>query len=205
MSSNILLIILTALISLKGFGDHIFQQKAIFYPWAIRERGEWYRFLSSGFIHAGWLHLVVNMYVLYLFGNIVEPWLAFRLGNLSHAVYIGFYLLAVIVSSLFTYFRQRDNALYRSLGASGGVSAVVFSAILIFPDMQLALIFLPFWLPAWIFGILYLLYSVFMSRAGGTNINHDAHLFGALFGILVTTAVDPSLFLNIVDKIKHLI
>ncbi len=205
MSLTLLIIVITALISYQGFSNRSFLEKTIFYPYGIRQRREWYRFMSSGFIHAGWMHLIINMYVLYMFGELVENWYIISYGSSGHLTYLIMYLAAIFVSGILSYFRHNDDMSYRSLGASGAVSAVVFSAILIFPDMPLSLLFVPFRLPAWIFGLLYMAYSIIMSKSGRGNINHDAHLLGAVFGFAVTALLDPQLFFTFLDKIQSAI
>jgi len=202
MSLTLLIIGITGLISYNAFTNHNFLAQTIFYPYRIRESGEWYRFLSSGFIHSGWMHLIVNMYVLYMFGEMVEQWYIVKLGSLGHLLYLFMYLSAILASGWLSYIRHAGDPTYRSLGASGAVSAVVFSAILIVPGMSLSLLFIPIWLPAWLFGLLYIGYSIIMSKSGKGNINHDAHLLGAFYGFAITALIDPQLLINFLDKIQ---
>ncbi len=205
MTLTLLIIALTGLISYNAFTNRNFLAQTIFHPYSIRENREWYRFLSSGFIHSGWMHLIVNMYVLYMFGELVEHWYLAKLGSVVHLLYLFMYLSAIIVSGWISYIRHAGDPSYRSLGASGAVSAVVFSAILIVPGMSLSLLFIPIWLPAWLFGLLYIAYSIIMSKSGKGNINHDAHLLGAVYGFALTALIDPHLFVNFLDKIQSAI
>ena len=202
---TILLIAVTVIISIKGFSDAMFRAKAMFYPYDIKERNEWYRFLTSGFLHADWLHLIVNMYVLYLFGRQLEDAYIQLLDSWGRLVYLLMYLTAIPIANISTYIKHKDYSGYAALGASGAVSAVVFANILIWPDMSLMLLFLPIPMPAIVLGLLYLLYSYIMSRRGGDNINHEAHFYGAIYGFLFTLVLEPRLFNLFIQKIQNLI
>lgn len=185
ISLTIILIGITVLISMQGFNNTAFKQKLIFHPYSIREKGEYYRFLTHGFLHANWEHLLINMYVLYIFGEFIEPRFAgiFPAG-LGKTLYLLMYLAAIVVSSVPSFFKHKENPYYSALGASGATSALVFSFILFRPwDWFL---FPP--LPALLFGIAYLWYSNYMSKRGRDNIGHDAHFYGAVFGLLFTLA-----------------
>ncbi len=164
--------------------------KLIFYPPAVTEDKEYYRFISCGFIHADTFHLIFNMFSFYSFGTyLIEP--AFRefFGSYGGILYLVFYLLALIFSLIPTYLKNRHNTSYRSLGASGAVSAIIFAGIIINPLLELSILFLPFRFPGFIFGFIYLLITAYMDRRGAGNINHSAHLWGALFGIIFIIAV----------------
>ena len=142
-SLTLIIIVVTVLISIKGFSDDMFRAKAMFYPYEIKEQKEWYRFLTSGFLHADWLHLIVNMYVLYMFGPILEKAYIELTGEAGRIIYLLMYLTAIAMANVSTYFKHKDYRGYAALGASGAVSAVVFAGILIWPDMELMLLFLP--------------------------------------------------------------
>ncbi|RZL02275.1 MAG: rhomboid family intramembrane serine protease [Hymenobacter sp.] len=160
-----------------------------------RSSGQWYRFLTSGFLHADWMHLLFNMYAFYSFGPIVLSMLANAYGpNGGLGLFLLLYLGGIIVSDLPTYFRHRDDRDYRSLGASGGVSSVLFASILLFPVSEgggIRIFPIPVDIQPFIFGFLYLAYSYYMGRRRGDNINHDAHFYGALYGVLVIIAIIP--------------
>ena len=187
MNFNLVLVIMTGIISYQAFNNPAMKQKLLFYPYSTHKNGEWYRFLTSGFVHADWTHLLVNLFVLYQFGKIVEYYfenLIFGQG-LGKIVFILFYLSAIVVSSIPTYFQHQENAYYRALGASGATSAVVFVFILFHPWEWF--IFPP--LPAILFGIGYLWYSSYMDKQGRDNIGHNAHLWGAVYGLVFVISI----------------
>jgi membrane associated rhomboid family serine protease len=155
----------------------------IFYPPAITSDRQYYRFITCGFIHADFLHLAFNMFSLYLFGRFVEEQFADIFGTAGKMLYLGMYLLALIVSILPSYLKNKTNLYYRSLGASGAVSAVVFAGLMIAPYIKIGLFIIPPIIPGFVFGPLYLILSAYLDRKGGDNINHSAHLWGALFGV----------------------
>jgi membrane associated rhomboid family serine protease len=182
ISITLIIIIATSIISFMAFSNHKLMDQFIFYPPAVR-RGQIYRFFSCGLIHADFGHLIFNMISLYLFGEAVESKFMEAFGPLGKLVYLGMYVLALAVSVIPTYINNKDNYHYRSLGASGAVSAVIFAGILFFPLAKLGLFFIPIYVAGFIFGILYLFVSGWLDKRGGGNINHSAHIFGALFGI----------------------
>jgi membrane associated rhomboid family serine protease len=158
-----------------------------FNPYQVYHRKEYYRLISHGFVHADWVHLIVNMIVLYSFGSAVENYFGQLevLGMMKYGkVWFTFmYLAAIVVSSLTTLKKHKDHIFYNSVGASGGVSAILFCSIFFNPWAKLGLYFvIP--MPAIIFGIGYLIYSQYMSRRNVDNVNHDAHFIGAVFGFL---------------------
>src|SRR5690606_25540007 len=151
-----------------------------------------------GFIHADWMHLGFNMLTLYFFGRLVEEY--FR-QLFAPGVFVLFYLVAMIVADIQTYLQHRDDYYYRSLGASGAVSAVLFASILFDPWSKIYLFFIPIGIPAFIFGAVYLGYCIYMSKRGQDNINHTAHLWGALFGILFLVAFEPKIIPYFVQQL----
>ena len=182
ISITLIIIIATGIISFIAFSNHKLMDQFIFYPPAVR-RGQIYRFFSCGLIHADWGHLIFNMISLYLFGEAVESKFMEAFGSLGKLVYLGMYVLALGASVIPTYLNNKDNYHYRSLGASGAVSAVIFAGILFFPTAKLGLFFIPIYIAGFLFGILYLFVSGWLDKRGGGNINHSAHIFGALFGV----------------------
>lgn len=193
---TISIIVLTCFVSFTAFNNNKLMDALIFWPPAINMRNQYYRFITCGLIHADMLHLAFNMLTLYFFGRIMEAHYMGELG-LPHYCYLILYIGALIVSNIPTYIKRRDDYNYRSLGASGAVSAVLFAFILLRPWITIRVFFIP--LPAIVYGVLFLGYSVYMSKKGGDNINHDAHFWGALFGILFTIALRPGvigIFLN---------
>lgn len=179
-----IIIIITALVSIGGFNNQKIIDDLIFYPPAITYRNQWYRFFSCGFIHADVAHLIFNMLSLYLFGRFVEDGFNQIFAQNGKWIYLLLYVTALLVSLLPTYLRNKNNYHYRSLGASGAVSAVVFAGLMLAPDAQVGFFILPPIIPGFIFGPLYLLLSALLDRKGGSNINHSAHFWGALYGVL---------------------
>ncbi|MCB0763396.1 MAG: rhomboid family intramembrane serine protease [Flavobacteriales bacterium] len=195
-SITILLVAVSVIASVAAFTDARLYQQLLFEPFVIRARGQWYRFVTHALIHANWPHLLVNMFVLYMFGRNVEALYGMITGRSAVLPFILLYLGGVVFSSLPSYRKHIDDPSYRAVGASGAVSAVLFAQVLMLPTREVALLFLPIPMPAWVFGGLYLLYSWYMDERGGDNVAHDAHFYGALFGILFTAALDPQLILD---------
>ncbi len=183
------IIILTIITSYQAFVNPETKYKLIFNANIIKERKEWYRFWSHGLIHADWIHLGLNMFVLYEFGRIIE--LAFKqyFGLMGSAYYLLLYGLGLAAASLYSYFQHQNNYGYNALGASGAVSGIVFAFILLLPTQTL-LLFMVIPMPAIVLGVLYLGYSHYMSQRGNDNIGHDAHFWGAVWGIVFTAVLD---------------
>jgi membrane associated rhomboid family serine protease len=207
-SITLIIIIITGIVSFIAFSNHNLLEQFIFYPPAVR-RGQFYRFFSCGLIHADWGHLIFNMLALYMFGGIVELRFTEVFGASGKLIYLAMYVLALAVSVIPTYINNKDNYHYRSLGASGAVSAVIFAGILFEPLVGIGLFFIPVYLAGFLFGILYLLVSGWLDRKGGGNINHSAHIFGALFGIGFTIIAcrifsDYPVLQEFIDQIKNM-
>jgi len=184
LSITLIIVIVTTLVSLSGFSSHKVIDDLIFYPPAVSQRKQWWRFFTCGFIHADVGHLVLNMYALYIFGRSVEKEFINIFGQSGNFVYLLMYISALVVCLLPTYKKHRDDYHYRSLGASGAVSAVVFCFILLFPLQKLGLIFFPVMIPGFIFGTIYLVFSSILGKRSKDNINHSAHIWGALYGVV---------------------
>lgn len=196
MLSNPLLILigLTVLVSVYAWSNQELLNSWILDPYRMNGRpSQWYRFLTSGFLHADWGHLVFNMITLYSFGGLALTAFVSELGTSAGIMaFLALYLGGIILSDLPTYFRHRHDPDYRSLGASGGVSSVLFAGILFQPIGKVYMMFIPIGIPGFIWGVLYLFYSYYMGRQRRDNINHDAHFYGALYGVLLTLALIPS-------------
>ena len=193
---------LTAFISYKAFQDGSLKWKLIFNAYQIKERKEWYRFFSHGLIHADWVHFGFNIYVLYGFGKTVELSFVSFFGLAKGALnYILLYVGALLVSSVYSFVKNQDNPHYNSLGASGAVSAVLFSYIAIYPNSELSLILIPIPIKGWVMGALYLVYSHYMAKKQMDNIGHDAHFWGAVFGFVITFVFEPKLIDNFIYQI----
>ena len=173
----------------------------IFHPVTIRERHQWYRFVTSGFVHADVMHLAVNMFVLWSFGNAIERYYYPALiGDFAAQKYMVLYFGGVLVSSVPSYFRHNKNPNYAALGASGGVSAVVFAAILFEPWQNLYL-YGVIAIPQILAGAAYLFYSWYKDKKATDNIGHMAHFAGAVWGLLITGLMNPELFTRFVQKV----
>lgn len=193
-----LIIGLTVFTSWQAWQKPRIADRLILWPPAVDRRKEWDRLVTYGFIHADGMHLAFNMITLYSFGRLMEAFFDAALGPVGYAL---FYLSALVVSILPSFMRHRRDAGYRSLGASGAVSAVLFGFILLDPNAGLYLFFIPVPVPAWLFAVLYVGYSLWMDRRGGDNINHSAHLWGAAYGVLVVTLVEPMYLLTFLDRL----
>lgn len=184
LSITILILIITSVISFTAFSNQKVMDDLIFYPPAITQRNQWYRFVTNGFIHADITHLAFNMLSFYMFGEEVEKEFNSHFAEKGRMMFLLMYATGIIVCLIPTYLKNRNNYQYRSLGASGAVSAVVFAGIFLFPSIKIGLFILPPIIPGFVFGPLYLILSVYMAKRGGDNINHSAHFWGAIWGIV---------------------
>lgn len=185
MSITLIIIIITVLVSISAFSNEKIYNDLIFYPPAVTHNKQWYRFFTCGFIHADYAHLIFNMYAFYVFGRQVEFNFVELFEEKGKLLYLLLYLSSLFVCLLPTYSKHKEDSWYKSLGASGAVSAVIFAYILLDPEQRIGLLFLPpqLAIPGFIFGFLYLVISSYLDKRGGGNINHSAHLWGALYGI----------------------
>ncbi len=184
MSITIIIIIITVLISIAGFRSPKVIDNLIFYPPAITQHKQYYRFITCGFIHADIGHLFFNMYAFYLFGNITEEIFSAIFGDYGKLLYVIMYVVALIACLIPSFLKNRNNSSYKSLGASGAVSAVVFAYIIFNPLQGVGLIFIPIYMMGFLLGIIYLVVSYLLDKRGGSHINHSAHIWGALFGVI---------------------
>lgn len=184
MSVTLIIIIITVIVSIFAFRSHRVTDDLIFYPAAITENNQYYRFITYGFIHADIPHLFFNMYAFYLFGGACEDSFIYIFSDYGKIFYLLMYFLALIACVIPDFNKHKSNAGYRSLGASGAVSAVVFAYILFQPLQGIGLLFIPIFIPGFLFGILFLVISYFLGRKGGSRINHSAHIWGAIFGVV---------------------
>ena len=186
MIGTISIIAVTSVLSVLGFYNRELFDRFKFNAYDVKHSNQWYRFFSYGLFHAGWMHLAINMIVLFSFGATVEK--AFRYYFQSQ--YLLYFLLlyggGLLLSVIPAYGKHKNNVYYNSVGASGAISAVLFASILISPLQKVYLFFIPIGIPAVIFGMIYLAYEAYMSKRGNDNIGHDAHFWGALFGIIFT-------------------
>jgi len=192
MNVTIIIVIITCIVSFIAFSNQRVIEELIFNPPAIYYRKEWYRFFTCGLIHADIMHLAFNMFSFYVFGKIVEGDFIDIFGSKGSLLYALMYIAALPACLIPTYAQHKENYAYRSLGASGAVSAVIFAGIFLRPLLPVGILFVPgISLPGFLFGVIYLLITAYLSRRGGSYINHSAHLWGALFGIafLIVTAL----------------
>jgi membrane associated rhomboid family serine protease len=198
----LIIIILTCAISIPALYNNEVFYRLKFNPFLALHSKQWYRFFTYGFVHAGRMHLFVNMFVLYSFGNIVIDKYLEEFGLKGYYYFILLYIGAIMLSALPSFGKNKNNPGYNAVGASGAVSAVVFASILFSPLNGMGLLFIPIAIPAFIFGALYLIYSAYMAKRGRDNIGHDAHFWGALFGVVFTIALKPVIALDFVDQIR---
>lgn len=225
-SITLIIIIATCIVSISAFNNQKIIDDLIFYPPAITRRKQWYRFFSCGLIHADFLHLAFNMYALYTFGTNVENGIVYSTGPGGRAMqdngfiqifgvaqgkslYLLMYILALGFCLLPTYARHKDDYHYRSLGASGAVSAVIFAGMILEPRIGVGLIFIPgVHIPGYIFAPLFLIISHYLAKRGRDNINHSAHIWGAIFGIVFVISMayalsDHNPVTNFIESIKR--
>jgi membrane associated rhomboid family serine protease len=183
MSITLIIIIITVLVSIAALSNEKVYNDLIFYPPSITYDKQWYRFFTCGFIHADYIHLFFNMFALYGFGESIEGAFVSIFYEKGKILYLVLYLTSLFFCLLPTYTKHKTDGYYRSLGASGAVSAVVFVSIMLNPLGGIRLMFIPIDIPAFIFGFIYLAITSYLDKRGGGNINHSAHLWGALYGI----------------------
>ena len=180
------IILANVLFSMKGFDDYNFLNKYKFQVGRV-QGDEKIRMLTSGFLHVDWLHLILNMYVLYMFGGFVSK-------ILGSSTFLFIYFGSLLVGNLYSLYYHKDEPFYSAVGASGAVSGIVYASILVYPGMDLYLFFIPIPIPGYIFAVLYLLYSIYGMKKQVGNIGHAAHLGGAIGGFALTLFFRPTLF-----------
>ena len=195
------IIILTAVVSFAAFQNRNLMSKLMFNAYMVKNANEWYRVVSHAFVHSGWMHLFVNMWVLWIFGGMVEDQFVLNRGPVGTGGYLALYLGGILFATLPSYNRHQDNFNYNAVGASGAVAAVLFSAIYFSPTMNLYLMFIPIPIPAIIFAIGYLAFEWYLDKKSNDNIAHDAHFWGAAFGFAFSVLMIPGQFQHFVDAI----
>jgi len=201
---TIIIILITGAISLWAFSNESIMKKFQLNPYQVYHENQWYRLLTHGFIHGDWIHLLVNMLVFFSFGTAIEN----QFEILAHKGFISnnilhFFILyfgGMVIATLSTILRYKNEPNYNAIGASGAVSAVVFTYIFFSPTNSLLLMgVVP--IPAILFGVLYLIYSQYMSRKSGGNVNHDAHFYGAVFGFIYPILLKPDLIDSFINQL----
>lgn len=182
------LILANVIVSIKGFSDTAFFDRYKFQVQKILN-GEQIRAFTSGFLHVDWMHLGFNMYALYLFGKVVDA----SFGTVN---FLLIYFASLLAGSMYSLYQHKAEPYYSAVGASGAVSGVIFSSILLYPGMELIMLPIPIPIPGYIFGVGYLLYSIYGMKNRTGNIGHSAHLGGAIGGYLITLILRPSVISN---------
>ncbi|RYY45534.1 MAG: rhomboid family intramembrane serine protease [Chitinophagaceae bacterium] len=202
---TILLIAANVIFSFIGFSNSQLIDKAIGWPYYSKRDNQYYRFISSGFLHADWMHLIFNMFTLYFFGSNLELYLkVFNLGG--GLAYLALYFLGLIVADIPSYLKHNNDPKYRSLGASGAVSAVVF-AVIVFSPWSSIYLYGALKISAAVYAVLYVIYCVYMGKQNSDNVNHDAHLWGSVFGLVFTLglllALKPGIMQPIMEELSN--
>ena len=201
LSITVIIIIVNVLVSFAGFQREEVFDRLSFRPAMVWYDKQWYRMLTSGFLHVDYTHLIFNMMSLYSFGIFTQYAFEHYFGEGGMWIFAGFYLAAIVFSSIPDLIQQKNNQYFHAVGASGGVSAVIFASILFSPMSDMGLLFIPLRIPAFVFGALYLLYSAYMAKRQSDNIGHLAHFSGAIFGFAFPLIFHPGLFMEFLTKI----
>jgi membrane associated rhomboid family serine protease len=191
MSLHIAVIIIISAISIYGFSNHAVVEKLQFNAWQIVNKKEYYRLFTHALVHGGWTHLIINMFVLYSFGNATIYYFKEYLGINGELWFMILFISSIPFSSLYSLFKEKGNYYYNAVGASGGVTAIVFTTILFDPYNLIYIYFIP--VPGIVFGIIYLVYTKIMSTKNIDNIGHDAHFWGAVYGFFFPILFYPQL------------
>lgn len=202
MSINLIIILLTSLVSYYAFNNASLLRKLILYPYNDLRENKWHTLFTSGFVHADWNHLFFNMFTLYFLGSTAEFLFLDQFQSMGLLLYPIYYLSAIGVSSIPAFIKNKDNPGYRALGASGGVSAIIFIFILSGP-WKMLYIFGLIPIPACILGVIYLVYESYMSKKGTDNIGHDAHLTGAVYGIISFCVLFPGMVKPFIEQLLN--
>ncbi|MGN6479304.1 rhomboid family intramembrane serine protease [Luteibacter sp.] len=198
MITTILIILVTCVVSFIALQNRRLMDDLVLWPPAITRSREYYRLVSYGLVHADFGHLFFNMLTLFFFGRAMEQFYTSLMGPLG---FVTFYIGALLCSILPTYIKNRKNAGYTSLGASGAVSAVLFAFVLFAPWSRILVIVIP--MPAILYAILFVVYSIYMDRRGGDNVNHGAHLWGAAYGVIFTIALQPGVLTHFINTVSQ--
>jgi len=186
---SLLLIIINFIVSWKGFNDRSFFEKYEFNVEKVLLYKQHYRLITSAFLHVNWMHLIFNMLSLYIFSQSIEVFF----GPLQ---FLLIYFISMLGGELLALFIHRRDGSYTSVGASGAVCGIIFASIAVFPGMGIGFFFIPIAIPAWIYGLAYVLYSIYGIRSRRDNVGHESHLGGALIGMLLAITMYPSAFIE---------
>jgi len=198
MLITLAILAVTCVVSFMALNNGKLMNDLLLWPPAIQRSREYYRLVTYGLVHADFGHLLFNMLTLFFFGRIMEGFFTARLGSLG---FLLFYMGGLVVSILPTYLKNRTNPNYRSLGASGAVSAVLFAFVLLAPWARIYVFVVP--LPAIIYAVLYTAYSIYMDKRGQDNVNHSAHLWGGAYGVAFTVLMNPAMLSHFLYALAH--
>lgn len=205
MSITLVIIIVTALVSIAAMQNMELMAKLQFNAYLVKHSNQWYRALTHALVHAGWLHLFVNMWVLWNFGPIVEQFFDSYRGEWGKVMYVALYVGGVLFATLPAVQKHQNNFNYNAVGASGAVSAILFSSIYFLPTMGIYVMFIPVAIPAFVIGPLYLAYEWYQHKNSTDNVAHDAHFWGAAFGFVFTVLLIPQQFGMFLKEIRFAI
>ena len=201
-----IILVLTGLISFAAFQNPELKAKLMFNASLVKHSNEWYRIFTHAFIHADWFHLLANGYVLFMFGDNVELYFGMFKGSLGSLYFLSLYVGGILGSTLPSFIKHQDNFYYNSLGASGAVSAILFASIYFDPMASWGLVLLPgIQFPAILFGVAYLVFEWYMDKRSNDNIAHDAHFWGAAFGIVFVLIMFPEQISRFMSDISNAI
>jgi membrane associated rhomboid family serine protease len=204
MSLSIIILLITTAVSIPAFKNQSLFYKYDFSPYDVENRKEWFRFITHAFLHADWWHLAVNMFVLFMFGGTTQYFFEAYLGTKGILYFLLLYFGGVMFAVLPTYKKHKHNPNYHSVGASGAISALVFSYVIFNPSSDLCLYGI-ICFPGIIWAVVYLIYSYQKGKSSGDNINHDAHFWGAIFGVVFTIISVPETIPAFVNQISQLL
>jgi len=195
-----LIFVITIATSIYAFSNPTILGKMMLNPYSIhRDKSKWFTIFTSGIVHADWMHLIFNMMTFYYFGFALEIIFVQASGDIGHLYFSVLYLVSLVLSDIPTIIQHKNNPNYFSLGASGAISAVLFSFILFYPKTELRIFFaIP--MPAYFFAVIYVGYCIWASKKSNDNINHDAHLFGALAGVIITLVFYPWILKHFISQ-----
>jgi membrane associated rhomboid family serine protease len=196
---TILLVLSTVLVTILAFNTPKILDDFMMIPTRVSKYKEYFRFISSGFIHADYQHLIFNMFALFSFGRNTEMVFNDICSFAPNLMYLMFYLSAIVVSMIPSYFKNKNNVRYRSLGASGGVSAIVYTNVLFNPLGTVYVFILP--MPTIVFGVLYIAYSIYMGKKNIDNVGHEVHLWGSIYGFFFPLFFQPLLIISFFAQI----
>lgn len=201
-SITIIIVLVTGVVSYIAWQRPELFQKLLLWPYNVVRQKQYYRMLTHGFIHADWGHLIINMFVFWSFGRSLIQYFNWVWGAAGAFLFVLLYLSAIVVSSVYSVLKHKNNYAYTAVGASGATSAVIF-ACMFFDPWNMIYFFGIIPIPGILFGIVYLIYSYWMGKRGGDNIGHDAHFWGAVYGFVFPLICKPALFKLFIQQLSN--